>query len=181
MRLRHLSLLASLVALVGAALAIPATAAAGIDYDCADFSSQAEAQEYLLPGDPYRLDGDGDGIACEDNPCPCSSASGGGGSDDSATQKPYRLKKKDARRVSRRLVRRAVKRSPRLESFSLDRCSRRAPRRIDCRLTATGDTSRQRTTCYFKVAVRAKNRRPKGRIVSRRCESHPLVEAKRWA
>lgn len=43
-----------------------------VDYDCADFSNQAEAQEYLLPGDPYRLDGDGDGVACEDLPCPCS-------------------------------------------------------------------------------------------------------------
>lgn len=38
------------------------------DYDCSDFSSQSEAQSYLLPGDPYRLDGDGDGIACESLP-----------------------------------------------------------------------------------------------------------------
>jgi Excalibur calcium-binding domain len=36
-----------------------------IDYDCSDFSSQSEAQSYLLSGDPYGLDGDGDGIACE--------------------------------------------------------------------------------------------------------------------
>jgi hypothetical protein len=43
-----------------------------IDYDCADFANQAEAQEYLLPGDPYRLDGDNDGVACESLPCPCS-------------------------------------------------------------------------------------------------------------
>lgn len=43
-----------------------------LDYDCADFATQAEAQEYLLPGDPYRLDGDNDGIACESLPCPCS-------------------------------------------------------------------------------------------------------------
>lgn len=43
-----------------------------MDYDCADFANQAEAQEYLLPGDPYRLDGDNDGIACESLPCPCS-------------------------------------------------------------------------------------------------------------
>jgi Excalibur calcium-binding domain len=35
------------------------------DYDCSDFDSQKEAQKYLLPGDPYRLDGDGDGKACE--------------------------------------------------------------------------------------------------------------------
>lgn len=45
-----------------------------VDYDCADFSTQAEAQEYLTPGDPHRLDGDNDGIACELLPCPCSSS-----------------------------------------------------------------------------------------------------------
>ena len=49
------------------------------DYDCSDFANQAQAQKYLLPGDPYRLDGDGDGRACTSLPCPCSSASGGGG------------------------------------------------------------------------------------------------------
>jgi Excalibur calcium-binding domain len=43
-----------------------------VDYDCANFSNQAEAQGYLLAGDPYGLDGDGDGKACEDLPCPCS-------------------------------------------------------------------------------------------------------------
>lgn len=48
--------------------ALPSTAAAK-DYDCADFSNQAEAEEYLLPGDPYRLDADNDGVACEDLPC----------------------------------------------------------------------------------------------------------------
>ena len=42
------------------------------DYDCADFSTQAEAEQYLLPGDPYNLDGDDDGVACETLPCPCS-------------------------------------------------------------------------------------------------------------
>lgn len=46
-----------------------------MDYDCADFSTQANAQQYLLPGDPYNLDGDGDGVACETLPCPCSSSS----------------------------------------------------------------------------------------------------------
>ena len=46
--------------------------AQAIDYDCADFATQAEAQEYLLPGDPYGLDADNDGIACESLPCPCS-------------------------------------------------------------------------------------------------------------
>jgi micrococcal nuclease len=37
------------------------------DCNCSDFSSWAEAQRVLkaFPGDPFRLDRDGDGIACE--------------------------------------------------------------------------------------------------------------------
>ena len=47
------------------------------DLDCADFSTQADAQSYFLSlggpaSDPDRLDGDADGVACELNPCPCS-------------------------------------------------------------------------------------------------------------
>jgi hypothetical protein len=65
----------TLVAILGAAfvslLCLPSTAQA-VDYDCANFSNQAEAQEYLLPGDPHRLDADNDGVACESLPCPCS-------------------------------------------------------------------------------------------------------------
>lgn len=49
------------------------------DYDCSDFGNQAQAQNFLLPGDPYGLDGDGDGIACASLPCPCSSKPGSGG------------------------------------------------------------------------------------------------------
>jgi len=170
MRGRGIAALTAAIAASCALLAIPSTAAA-VDYDCSDFSTQAEAQEYLLPGDPHRLDGDNDGIACEDLPCPCSSAAGGGGSGSEAEgpsatpPPPYRLKKKDARRVSRRLVRRAVRRSARLDSFRLKSCKRRAPRRIDCRLVATG----KRTTCRFKVAVRARKKRPVPRIASRKC------------
>jgi micrococcal nuclease len=37
------------------------------DCNCSDFATQAAAQAVLdaFPGDPHRLDGDGDGIACE--------------------------------------------------------------------------------------------------------------------
>jgi micrococcal nuclease len=62
------------------------------DRDCADFDSQAEAQEVLEddPSDPNGLDGDYDGVACEDlpggnsvslsaSPSVSSSASAGGG------------------------------------------------------------------------------------------------------
>ena len=37
------------------------------DMDCADFATQREAQEFFEragPGDPHRLDGNGDGVAC---------------------------------------------------------------------------------------------------------------------
>jgi endonuclease YncB( thermonuclease family) len=59
-----------LVGLVGfTTVTGPAQAA---DVDCSDFSTQAEAQRYLFPGDPNRLDADGDGKACDSLPCPCS-------------------------------------------------------------------------------------------------------------
>ncbi len=34
-------------------------------FDCSDFGSQEEAQEQLVDGDPYGLDEDGNGIACD--------------------------------------------------------------------------------------------------------------------
>jgi endonuclease YncB( thermonuclease family) len=40
----------------------------GPDRDCSDFSRHATAQRFYeaaAPGDPHRLDGDGDGVACE--------------------------------------------------------------------------------------------------------------------
>jgi micrococcal nuclease len=38
------------------------------DYDCSDFATRAQAQRQLLPGDPYGLDADSDGVACEELP-----------------------------------------------------------------------------------------------------------------
>lgn len=38
------------------------------DKNCSDFKTQEEAKEYLLPGDPHRLDPDKDGIPCENLP-----------------------------------------------------------------------------------------------------------------
>ena len=43
------------------------------DYDCSDFATQREAQRFFEQEggpheDPHGLDGDGDGIACEDLP-----------------------------------------------------------------------------------------------------------------
>jgi len=55
--------------------AIPHSARAA-DKDCSDFVSQRAAQIFFLRHggpryDPDDLDGDDDGVACEDNPCPC--------------------------------------------------------------------------------------------------------------
>ena len=65
-------------------------------YDCSDFDTQEEAQAQLLPGDPYGLDADNDGQACETLPSGGATSGGspigggGGGGDldcvDFATQ-----------------------------------------------------------------------------------------------
>lgn len=62
----------------------------GGDRDCSDFATQAAAQRFFLNNggprrDPHRLDSDGDGIACESNPCPCNHSTGGGGGDGGGT------------------------------------------------------------------------------------------------
>jgi hypothetical protein len=44
------------------------TAPPAADFSCADFETQEEAQTYLTPRDPYVLDPDGDGLACEELP-----------------------------------------------------------------------------------------------------------------
>lgn len=73
-------------AIVGIGLAMSSAgsgagvAQGGGDRDCADFATQRHAQAFFEasgPGDPHRLDGDGDGRACEDLPCPCDSGGGG--------------------------------------------------------------------------------------------------------
>ena len=77
---------ALLLALVAGVLATLGTAgpAAAVDYDCSDFSTQSQAQKvYVQAGgpssDPYRLDADDDGRACDSLPCPCGYTSGGSG------------------------------------------------------------------------------------------------------
>jgi Excalibur calcium-binding domain len=65
---------AAAVTILGLA-SLPSAAVAG-DKDCKDFRTQRAAQIFFLRHggprrDPHRLDGDDDGIACEDNPCPC--------------------------------------------------------------------------------------------------------------
>jgi hypothetical protein len=169
-----------LLALTAVVLITPAPAAAGTDYDCGDFANQAEAQEYLLPGDPYRLDADDDGIACEDLPCPCSygegGSGGGGGGGDVMKPPPYRLPKAAARRAARSVGLKFVRRNPRVSSLTMGACRRLGERRIDCRATARGRTSTTKTTCRVRVAVRAVNRRPKARLAASRCGTRSTLK-----
>jgi Excalibur calcium-binding domain len=158
--------------------AVPSTAAAR-DYDCADFANQAEAEEYLLPNDPYNLDGDGDGIACEDLPCPCSSTPGEGGGSGGEEQPstpppppPYHLKMGTARSLAMQVARKFTRRSPRVSVSSLDACRRRGERRIDCRATARGESSSSRTTCHLRIRVTAVDRQPKATLGFSNCRTN---------
>ena len=70
---RRLSLAISSLAATLFVLAFVAQPAVAFrDRDCSDFSTQAKAQHFFNrhhPNrDPHGLDGDNDGIACEDNP-----------------------------------------------------------------------------------------------------------------
>jgi Excalibur calcium-binding domain len=56
-------IIVALAVLAAAAAVLPTTATAR-DFDCSDFDTRREAQDYLVPGDPHHLDDDGDGIAC---------------------------------------------------------------------------------------------------------------------
>ena len=71
MRRSHRTLLFALTVALIASFALPMTASAGSssDLDCADFSSQQEAQDEFESGgtDNNRLDEDDDGEACEDS------------------------------------------------------------------------------------------------------------------
>lgn len=85
---------ALVLALTGAlVLAAGAPAAHAVaDRDCGDFDTQAAAQDFFLDAggprnDPHGLDYDGDGVACESNPCPCSTAQGGGGQQPEPTRR----------------------------------------------------------------------------------------------
>lgn len=140
---------------------LPAGAAAG-DLDCADFATQEEAQENLLPGDPHRLDGDGDGIACEELP-----SGGSGSTGESAPSQPPppppppKLEKTAARLAAERKARKFTRRHAGLDSVSLRGCGRRSRHKVTCQFVARGQSQARRTTCSFRVAVKGE-----GAIVS---------------
>jgi len=89
---RSLVLLVALVASVLSTLAGTGTASAAVDYDCGDFSTQAQAQRVFIQAggprnDPHRLDADDDGRACTSLPCPCDYSGGSGGGSTSPSTK----------------------------------------------------------------------------------------------
>lgn len=133
-------------------MVLPAGAAGG-DLDCADFATQEEAQENLLPGDPHRLDGDGDGVACEDLPSGGSDAGGESGSSPQPPPPP-KLEKAVARDAAERKARKFTRRHADLDSVALRGCGRRSRHKVTCQFAARGQSQARRTTCNFRVAVK---------------------------
>jgi hypothetical protein len=171
-------------AVLAAGLGAPPHAAAR-DYDCADFSTQAEAEEYLEPGggDPNRLDGDNDGVACEELPCPCSSTpgsgagAGGGGNGGSlppVSRPSHRLTIPVAERKARKVVRKFLRRSAAVDTGRVEGCRRLAKRSVDCVGSARGRTATRATACRLKIAVRGRDGHPKATLQSASCHSRAL-------
>jgi hypothetical protein len=130
------------------------------DYDCADFANQAEAEEYLLPGDPYNLDADSDGIACEDLPCPCSYSPGGGGGNTTTAPtpvsppKPPKLNKAVARSAAVAKSRRYNGRNRLISRVSFQGCRRTSRYKIRCSFYGSGRSQTTSTACNITVIVK---------------------------
>jgi hypothetical protein len=147
---------------VGFAARAPEVSAHRRDYDCADFANQAEAEEYLLPGDPYNLDADSDGIACEDLPCPCSYSPGGGGGGGNTTTaptpasppKPPKLNKAVARSAAVAKSRRYNLRNRLISRVSFQGCRRSSRYKIRCSFYGLGRSQTTSTTCNITVIVK---------------------------
>jgi hypothetical protein len=141
-------------------IAAPTASAHRRDYDCSDFATQAEAEEYLLPGDPYNLDADGDGIACEDNPCPCSYRPGGSEEVETTPAKPEppppppKLNKAVARSAARAKARLFNLRNKLISRVSFDGCRRRSPYKLRCEFEGLGETQTVRGRCAMTVIVK---------------------------
>jgi Excalibur calcium-binding domain len=140
------------------AVAAPTASAHRRDYDCSDFATQAEAEEYLLPGDPYDLDADGDGIACEDLPCPCSYSPGGGGGGgsekpDLPPPPPPKLNKAVGRQAAFAKARLFNHRSRLVSLIRFQGCSRRSRQKLRCSFTGLGKTPTTSSTCGITVIV----------------------------
>lgn len=170
-RIRFSILLSSAIS---ALLLLVPTGASAIDYDCADFASQEEAQEYLLPGDPYGLDGDDDGVACEDLPGG-GGGGGGGGSTLPPPPAPPKLDKGVARAAALDAMAAVVRDSSRLDRATFRGCGRRGRQHVNCRFLARGETSTRRLTCRFKVSVEGTNESHRTAVKRLACRSEPRL------
>jgi Excalibur calcium-binding domain len=169
--MRAWKILLLMIAAALVAAIFPAMAAA--DYDCADFATQEEAQEQLLPGDPYGLDADNDGIACEDLP---SGGGGGGGSVEPAPPPPPpELSKAAARSAAKQKARRYDSRSLRIETVAFQGCNRRSDYRITCRFIGRGRSDTQATTCHLLVVVRGEGNEASAKAPRTRCETRQIL------
>jgi hypothetical protein len=170
-RLSAAALFALATALCLVAVAAPTAAAHRRDYDCSDFATQAEAEEYLLPGDPYNLDADGDGIACEDNPCPCSytPGGGGGGGGESTTKpapppKPPKLNKAVARAAAWAKARAFDRGNRLIGRVSFQGCHRRSRYKLRCEFRGLGETGTSREKCAMTVVVKGEGGHAKAKL-----------------
>jgi hypothetical protein len=168
---RSKTLVLFLLAMPALLAALPSDAAA-VDYDCSDFATQEEAQEYLLPGDPYGLDADNDGVACEDLP---SGGGGGGGESPSKPPPPPELSKSVARAAAQHAARTFVRQSTRLDSVAFKGCHRKALQNVNCDFLGRGQTSEQRTTCRFKVSVEGLDQNPSAHVGHVICRTEQLA------
>lgn len=181
--MRRSKLLVLFLLTLPALSALSPSSASALDYDCEDFATQEEAQEYLLPGDPYNLDGDNDGVACEDLPSGEGSgggADGDGGGPANPPPPPPELDKSVARNAASAAARAFVGQSSRLDSFAFKGCQRKALQRISCDFLGRGQTREQRVTCRFRVTVEGLNQSPStrvGRVVCRTKERPTLSRA----
>ncbi|HET9197705.1 MAG TPA: excalibur calcium-binding domain-containing protein [Solirubrobacterales bacterium] len=146
---------------------MPVGSALAVDYDCADFATQEEAQEYLLPGDPYGLDGDDDGVACEDLPSGGGGGGGGGPTEPAPPPEPPALSKAVARGAAWAKARSFDSRHPQVSGLAFSGCSRRSKYRIVCEFHADGSSPDLETECELRVTVRGE-----GDDASARLRSH---------
>ena len=172
--------LCSLLLLAGfAASALAAPVAATSGFNCEDFATQGEAQEYLEPGDPYGLDADSDGIACEDLPAGGGGGGGGGSAQPAPPRKPAKLEGSTARDAAQAAVRRLKRRSKTIDEISATGCRRASRERFDCLYGAYGQTAKRATSCRLRVTIRGSGFVATSVKLRVACKSRPILSIAR--
>jgi hypothetical protein len=152
---------------------ISVASASAVDYDCEDFETQEEAQEYLLPGDPYGLDGDNDGVACEDLPSG-GGGEGGGGGGTVKPPPPPKLSKGAAKRAAKAKARRYDRSHARVGGIVFNGCSRRSKYKVACSFYADGHNANFETRCNLRVVVRGEGSLTSATLRAR-CRHEPIL------